>query len=692
MFTLVPRPDILDHRDRRSSSVEPIPTVIDHRQVKHTGKKNLSYETIKEHRDALILSEFQYKRRIKELEKENEELVKIYEPTYEENKSLKSHILSGPEVQKIKKLKKEKKELLSEIEIIKQENAELTDRVHELEKMFISEKNYYLEKKWREAVEKGRKRREETEAGMAVQGPFSYSSKQKKRNIKSVKDEEFESQDEYDLHIDSLEKETQILLNKIQQIKQNKENIDYVNFIGKGAVTRNAVIANAINEKLDRDLISFEERLEHLRKKAKTLNIQADVKPIKSLSSDEAEREPKQEKKTQSKNTGNKYFRSKLTQTDAIDEKDTTEEKKIVARTFKAKSANTKDIKTFYTSTDGNGRTPSSKKRKDSACFTKSDNIKNVTDQINLKQNIDSKVVILHSSTGKRNEVSTKKGINTESKVLDKPGPITAAEEHWGHLASKLTETEKYGKSKKSGKRQQSNNRNAPKINVNYQTTEVSNSANQHIRNKQDEKLREKLTPVSLMSETANATRSRLGSGRSQGSILPDETSDMSHIDAKRAANDTSERAVAKVNSALKVRRKTSNTGELIRFIPTNQYFDTNSGNRNTRDQIGRYSNGPEPIRKKETANERIEIPEKVNSDNKEIKENVRNTVQNSDLHIRKDRSNSLKPRTKQTPQQYVQNPSNMSAYDEVLADMQKKYKDQTTTMQKKYLDSGSLF
>lgn len=675
MFTLVPRPEILDHRDRRSSSVEPIPTVIDHRQEKQTGQKNQSYENIKEHRDALILSEFQYKRRIKELEKENEELVKIYEPTYEENKSLKSHILSGPEVQKIKKLKKEKKELLSEIEIVKQENAELTDRVQELEKMFVSEKNYYLEKRWREAVEKGRKRREETGAGIAVQGPFSYSSKQKKRNIKTVKDEEFESQDEYDLHIDSLEKETQILLNKIRQIKQNKENIDYVNFIGKGAVTRNAVIANAINEKLDRDLISFEGRLEHLRKKAKTLNIKKDVKPIKSLSSDEVEREPKQEKKSQSRYTGNKYFRSRLTQTDTIDEKDTTEKKKIVARTYKAKSANIKeDIKSFDASTDRNGRTPSYKKRQDSACSTKSDNSSNVTDQINLKQNIDSKVAI---------EVSTNKVINTESKVLDKIVPI---EEHWGHLALKLTETEKYRKPKKSGKKQQSKNRETPKINVNYQTTDVSNSAKQRIRNEQDENLREKLTPVSVISTTADATRSQLGSGRSQVSILTDETTNTSHIDAKQKANDTSERALTKVNTTLKVTRKTTNTGELIRFIPTNQYLDTNSGNRHTRDQIGRYSNGPEPIRKKGTAKERIERSVKVNSGYKEIKENVRNTVQDSALHIRKDSSNSLKPRIKQTLQECVQNPSNMSAYDEVLADMQKKYKDQSLTIQKKHL------
>lgn len=267
MYTTVPRPEIIDHRPK---SGEPLPQIIDHRGTENVGrrrKEQLPYDTLKKHRDILLEAEYKYKRTIKDLEKEREELVVTYENTYQENRQLKSILEHGPDAAKMKQLAKQKKEQEDLVDRLQDDNKKLEERLQQLEKLVNPAKNDILEKNWKETLDRVRKKREE-EDSIPTQGPFAGGKLFKKKRI-AIDDTQMEELDTYDLQLDSIQKETQVLLNKVKQLKREKEQIDYTLLMGKGAVTRNAVVANAISEKLNRDLNKYAIRLEKLKIKHK---------------------------------------------------------------------------------------------------------------------------------------------------------------------------------------------------------------------------------------------------------------------------------------------------------------------------------------------------------------------------------------------------------------------------------------
>lgn len=271
MYTTVPRPEIVDHRPR---STEPPPQVIDHRHDRERGrwteryrKEQLPYDTLKKQRDLLLEAEFKYKKTIKELEKEREELVVTYENTYQQNKQLKSILEHGPDAVKLKQLEKDRKDQKGLIERLEDENKQLALRLKELEKLAMKPHDDIIDKNWKETLDKVRKRREEEDA-IPTQGPFGGGKLFKRKRI-AIDDARMEELDTYDLQLDSIHKETQVLLNKVKQLKKEKEQIDFSLMMGKGAVTRNAVMANAISEKLNRDLNKYAIRLEKLKLKHK---------------------------------------------------------------------------------------------------------------------------------------------------------------------------------------------------------------------------------------------------------------------------------------------------------------------------------------------------------------------------------------------------------------------------------------
>ena len=269
MYTTINRSEVEEHERKPG---EPLPVIIDHRKGDkwkyRTRKEQLPYDTLKKHRDNLMESELKYKKTIRELEKERDELVVTYETAYQENKQLKSILEHGPDAAKLKQLNKDKKEQKGLIEQLQDENKELGDRLKKLEKIekLTDPGNLMIERNWKAALDKVRKMREEEEA-VPTQGPFSGDKLFKKKRV-AIDDAKIEL-DTYDLQLDSIQKETQILLNKVKQLKREKEQIDYSMIMGKGHVTRNAVIANAISEKLNRDLNKYAIRLEKLKLKHK---------------------------------------------------------------------------------------------------------------------------------------------------------------------------------------------------------------------------------------------------------------------------------------------------------------------------------------------------------------------------------------------------------------------------------------
>lgn len=273
MYTVVPRPQVDDFQIKPG---QPSLEIIDHRNTQsrkpskwkdRRRKEQLPYDTLKEHRDTLLNAELKYKHRISELEKQSEELTKTFDETLQENKVLRSIIEHGPDAVKLKKLKQDKKEQTSVIDTLKEENEELREKIKELEKVFGAPKDFANEKNWKDALEKVKKRRQEEDA-IPTQGPFVGAKVLKPKRIALDDDSEM-VQDTYDLELDTIEKETQVLLNKIRQLKREKGQIDYALVMGKGSVSRNATIANAINNKLNRDLNKFAIRLEKLKLKHK---------------------------------------------------------------------------------------------------------------------------------------------------------------------------------------------------------------------------------------------------------------------------------------------------------------------------------------------------------------------------------------------------------------------------------------
>ena len=273
MYTVIPRQELVDFQTKQG---EPTPLIIDHRHSQdrkpsrwkdRRRKEQLPYESLKEHRDSLLNAEFKYKHRIKELEKQTEEITRTFDDTLHENKVLRSIIEHGPDAVKLKKLNKDRKDQKSVIDMLKEENEELRDRIRGLEKVYGAPIDFANEKNWKEALEKAKKKRQDEDA-IPTQGPFAGAKIVKEKRI-AIDDNRLEAKDTYDLELDTVEKETQVLLNKIRQLKREKGHIDYALTMGKGSVSRNATVANAINDKLNRDLNKFAIRLEKLKLKHK---------------------------------------------------------------------------------------------------------------------------------------------------------------------------------------------------------------------------------------------------------------------------------------------------------------------------------------------------------------------------------------------------------------------------------------
>ncbi|KAH3692247.1 hypothetical protein DPMN_191603 [Dreissena polymorpha] len=117
MFTVIPRPLIIDH-NVADKNVDVIDHNADQKPRKWTRdpnkasrKDSLSLPELLKQKDDLLEADMKNRKRIKELEKEREEVLTLFEPTYKENQALRGHILYGPATVKIRELQKERKEL-----------------------------------------------------------------------------------------------------------------------------------------------------------------------------------------------------------------------------------------------------------------------------------------------------------------------------------------------------------------------------------------------------------------------------------------------------------------------------------------------------------------------------------------------------------------------------------------------------
>ena len=265
MFTVVPRETEVAH--------PPKTEIIDHnapaklqtptwKKGKHSG--NIPYDTLKDQRDKLVEAEKKYRARIRELEGENAELSKTYEATYQENKMLKGIIQHGPDASKVKELKKVEKEQKGTIDRLEEENDTLNKRLNEIEEVYNA-RGQTAESTWNELLAKLKQKRPRGEK-VPTQGPFAGHTQANGITVYNQKQE----MDDFDRHLDNLEKETQILLNKIRQLQSEKGQIRSAIDGEKGYITRNAAMNNALNEKLNRDLNQFALKLEKMKLKHKT--------------------------------------------------------------------------------------------------------------------------------------------------------------------------------------------------------------------------------------------------------------------------------------------------------------------------------------------------------------------------------------------------------------------------------------
>ena len=265
MFTVVPRESEVTHPPKTEIIDHNVPAKLQTptwKKGKHSG--NIPYDTLKEQRDKLIEAEKKYRARIKELEGENAELSKTYEATYQENKMLKGIIQHGPDASKVKELMKVKKEQKGTIDRLEEENEILNKRLNEIEEVYNA-RGQTAESTWNELLAKLKQKRPRGEK-VPTQGPFSGHTQANAVTVYNQK----KDMDEFDRHLDNLEKETQILLNKIRQLQNEKGQIGSAIDKEKGYITRNAAMNNALNEKLNRDLNQFALKLEKMKLKHKT--------------------------------------------------------------------------------------------------------------------------------------------------------------------------------------------------------------------------------------------------------------------------------------------------------------------------------------------------------------------------------------------------------------------------------------
>ncbi|XP_045211128.2 myosin-11-like [Mercenaria mercenaria] len=319
MFTVVNHPHEFEYRRNVG---EPRPEIINHREQetkrwseKMRNEEN-TYKHLKKHRDSLLESELMYKKTIKELEKEKAELIKIYEPTYNENKVLKSVLEHGPDAVKMKKLQKARKELGEEVEALKDENKKLTEQMQEIIKKNAKARDIVLEKSWKDVLADSKKKKEKNGKNH-TQWPFP--SKEVDRNKNTIEKDSMNEDDVYDLQLDNVEKEIQILLNNVKYIKKQKEKLDYAISMGKGAVVRNSVLENAIHDKLDEDLNTFKGKLKNAKRKHDDIKQKMEQKE-KDVTERRIEGEENAEKKPLTERTEvldkTKSYKTSETQTD----------------------------------------------------------------------------------------------------------------------------------------------------------------------------------------------------------------------------------------------------------------------------------------------------------------------------------------------------------------------------------------
>lgn len=327
MFTIVRKPEIIDNR---RSAGEPRPEIINHRDEEQQSQKwtrkmkieEATYKNLRKHRDELLESEMIYKRTIKELEKEKAEIIQIYEPTYQENKVLKSLLQHGPDAVKMKKLQKDRKELKEEVEKLNDENKKLTEQVSEIMKKQTMARDYVLEKNWHEILAGNKKNKREMKI---LQGPFLVEEDTSQNNAISLHENgDLQDQDIYDLELDSVEKEIQIILNNVKYLKKQKRKIDYAVMVGKSAIVKNSALEKAIYDKLDDDLNAFKGNAKSAKKKHDVLKLKlaANEKDLKSreiAANDVQKNEIKHEQYGQTEEI--KSYNTNGTQTDVTDER-----------------------------------------------------------------------------------------------------------------------------------------------------------------------------------------------------------------------------------------------------------------------------------------------------------------------------------------------------------------------------------
>lgn len=671
MYTVVPKPEIVQPKLLPG---DPKPLIIDHREnIKRTYKRtNDEKERERDRviRNAYVEAEAKYKHRIEELEKENRDLIKAYEPTYQENKILKNHFERGPEVMKLRKLQKEKKDLTNELELVKEENELLHQRIKELERMLQLEKNYYLQEKWDQALTRGRKKLKSQNSVQGTQGPFQNPPKVVKRKFLEVKDEDFETKDENDIILDKLEEKTQTLLNEISGVKQHKRNIDYVKFVGKGAVTRNQSIADAFSQKLEHDIEAFAMKLEKLRLKARSL---------KAESSENSSEKVKNKRPGGAPNVTSKYFRTKEIQTESgtSDGADQSEEGLILQKEDERKRSSSSKSSSGQTKVKNPPSAKESEKiaqeNKSGTSSAKSSQERNSEQKHRTDdRNATLKQKKTHNSSSLNDDELTPV-VNTESKVRTKENKITMnspIQDHWDYLAEKLAKTEKqkittqrsvqkvYGLEKGS-------NKNSEKI------VSRNREPNRSSTPKTDVKFLEELPREQISPVLPNTVTRNQDTRKAQSPKKKNNGSGETNDKVTNSKPGTSERLTSR--TTLKSPRKTTNTGPTIGYVEKQHSWETFTTPRqyNYIEQSGRYSNGPEPVGWRKKPARDLNSSRKFKSEEK---------LKQSDLKTREESSkkqDSAKGNERKlmlTASTDRPSERRVSEYDLVLADMKKQY------------------
>lgn len=248
MFTFVPQQPVVP---RRHAPGDPPIEVIDHTggqattNRKRTDKRHsddVTYSHLVKQKNELLEDQVVFRKKVKDLEDERAELIRLYEEAYQENKGLKGHIQHGPDAVKIKQLKNDKQSLEQQLTALKDDNRTLTEQIKELVKVSSSARDYMNNQSWQEALVKTKR---------------SLQRRDHRQTEESVKLE----RDIYDIKLDTLEKETLILLNNIKQLRKEKQNVDFAILMDKGAVSKNVIQENALKGKLEKDLQTLSSKL-----------------------------------------------------------------------------------------------------------------------------------------------------------------------------------------------------------------------------------------------------------------------------------------------------------------------------------------------------------------------------------------------------------------------------------------------